>query len=446
MASAKVAILREIMSFSKALLMTLVFSLSATAFARNNIDRKPWHQLLDLSSREYQKINAQRAHSPQNLFMSADLSAADPALQTILQVGARNLQWVDAINKARPQAQWILLTTPETQHAYPMDKPSVYNGDLVVKEYNGKMQAMNAAIATVLTGTETLPSVPPVDDVEFTTAVRAIDQCYQTASRWLMMKPYLNELAQEKRNDVRGYYFLSQMTDRQQKLQNFSSLGGDERKQIREWLLEMCLNAKGDETVCSQEFSLTINNKADLNALYMAYETSSKALYQSYFSIPAVSRRPDMIFANIDGVDTFIIPFLTPTLPRVLSFVRDNVEAEWTQASITPWALKLNMVGTDDGKTPHVEFQAGATPHVNDIAGNIITMDQNVSLDDYGNNWTIRHEFGHVLGFPDCYLEFYDKDQGVMTNYQLDITNVMCSRRGHIQDLHYHELKRAYGR
>ena len=43
--------------------------------------------------------------------------------------------------------------------------------------------------------------------------------------------------------------------------------------------------------------------------------------------------------------------------------------------------------------------------------------------------WTIRHEFGHVLGFPNCYLEFYDNDTATMVSYQLDVTNLMCSRR-----------------
>jgi len=52
-------------------------------------------------------------------------------------------------------------------------------------------------------------------------------------------------------------------------------------------------------------------------------------------------------------------------------------------------------------------FEPGVTPHVNGIGGRIITMDANAPLDDYDVSWTIRHEYGHVLGFPDCYVEFY---------------------------------------
>ena len=92
----------------------------------------------------------------------------------------------------------------------------------------------------------------------------------------------------------------------------------------------------------------------------------------------------------------------------------------------------------------HVVFQAGATPHVNGIAGSEITMDGNRNMAEYSSRWTIRHEYGHVLGFPDCYVEFFDVGAGVMVNYQLDITNLMCSRKGKLQERHYLELRNAY--
>jgi hypothetical protein len=92
----------------------------------------------------------------------------------------------------------------------------------------------------------------------------------------------------------------------------------------------------------------------------------------------------------------------------------------------------------------HIVFKEGATPHVNELAGSEITMDGNRNIDEYSSRWTIRHEYGHVLGLPDCYIEFYDESEGVMISYQLDITNLMCSRRGRLQEKHFDELKRVY--
>jgi hypothetical protein len=71
-------------------------------------------------------------------------------------------------------------------------------------------------------------------------------------------------------------------------------------------------------------------------------------------------------------------------------------------------------------------------------------MDGNRNIDEYSARWTIRHEYGHVLGFPDCYLEFYDVETETMINYQLDITDLMCSRRGAFKVNHFDQLKAAY--
>jgi hypothetical protein len=75
-----------------------------------------------------------------------------------------------------------------------------------------------------------------------------------------------------------------------------------------------------------------------------------------------------------------------------------------------------------------------------------ITMDSTSSMDEWDVQWTIRHEFGHSLGLPDCYVEFYDDNEQAMVNYQLDTTNLMCSRRGELQQIHVDELKKAYYR
>jgi hypothetical protein len=71
-------------------------------------------------------------------------------------------------------------------------------------------------------------------------------------------------------------------------------------------------------------------------------------------------------------------------------------------------------------------------------------MDENEPLTEYLAQWTIRHEFGHLLGFKDCYVEYYDTGLKAMVNYPLDPTNLMCSRLGHLQPQHLEVLKAAY--
>ena len=80
----------------------------------------------------------------------------------------------------------------------------------------------------------------------------------------------------------------------------------------------------------------------------------------------------------------------------------------------------------------------------NRVGGSEITMDANAPLTEWDVMWTIRHEFGHVLGFTDCYAEFYDSDIGAIVNYQMDISDLMCSRKGTIKQRHFDQMKAAY--
>ena len=89
-------------------------------------------------------------------------------------------------------------------------------------------------------------------------------------------------------------------------------------------------------------------------------------------------------------------------------------------------------------------FEDGAVPHVNQVGGNTITLDANTPTDEYSVQWTLRHEFGHLLGFKDCYLEFYDHVEKQFVNYQLDLTDIMCSEAGNFTAHHSSELRRVY--
>jgi hypothetical protein len=138
------------------------------------------------------------------------------------------------------------------------------------------------------------------------------------------------------------------------------------------------------------------------------------------------------------------IPFKDPKDTAVKSFLLDNIEDEWKKPG---WNLKLQFQTSGSWMgMPEIKFEPGATPHVNGLGGNTITMDANSPLTEYGTRWTIRHEFGHVLGLPDCYIEFLDQEREVMVSYQIDLDNLMCSRRGKFNELHFEELKKAYFR
>ena len=162
-----------------------------------------------------------------------------------------------------------------------------------------------------------------------------------------------------------------------------------------------------------------------------------QAKWDELFLITA--KRDDIVWKS-NSSHLLKTPFTNPKSQEVLNFLKVNIEEEWRWGK---WALNLDFI--EGGyETTHIVFSPGATPHVNSLAGSTITMDANQSLAEYHVRWTIRHEFGHTLGFPDCYVEFYDTSTQEMISYQVDTSNLMCSRRGKLQEKHYNELKRVY--
>ncbi len=135
------------------------------------------------------------------------------------------------------------------------------------------------------------------------------------------------------------------------------------------------------------------------------------------------------------------VVFNTPSLPKFIPYLKNNIEDEFRWEN---WGMKMTFGNYSSG--PRLVFETGVVPHVNGLGGDTITMDSNQPIEEYESQWTIRHEFGHVLGLPDCYHEFYDTDLKAYVNYQLDITDLMCSRAGNIKERIYLELKKAYAK
>lgn len=362
--------------------------------------------------------------------------AADP-LRQILELGKRNLDWIEVINSRRDDQHKLQLTTPETTSAYPIESPGISNRKIVLKKLDVLKETMPAAMAAVLFGTGALPDAAPVDDKVFVENAFTMNRIYEAASRWLLQEPYLYQYEQMARMDIRGYYFLQREVDLQQKLKHWSSLDETTQKKYAEWLAGECNNTSGNLSACQLELQTAVQDKRVLR-YHEKYLGASAYTFNDYFELQ--SPRHEVIWDH-KNPDVMELPFTMPERQDVQDWFKSNVEDEY---HLETWALKINY--SNKGRLAKVVFSPGTTPHVNGLGatGDTIFMDSNRPLQEYAVTWTIRHEFGHTLGLPDCYVEFYDAKNAVMINYQIDITNLMCSRRGHLQAKHVEQLKKHY--
>lgn len=406
--------------------LSIVFLSSVSAGAQT-----PPRYELELTGRDYQNIFSRRP--PDNR-----PNPNDP-LQAILNMGQRNLAWLDHMNARRAVNNKLHLTTPETQRAFPIDAPGESNRQLITEREAAMKAALPQPMKAILYDNAAFLDNPPVTDEEYLRHAREANRTYESASRWLLQEPDLAYYEKAQAEDIRGFYYLNREENLPQKLQNFSTQAAADQTRLQGHLVGQCMNSNQSRAACTREFQSSLQTNRSAQNFYNLYRDDASAKYDSFFAIQ--NARTDIRW-NSQNPNTMFAPFAQPETDAIRAFLENNIEREWQWAD---FRLDLSFVPMASGTT-HVVFEAGATPHVNGLGGNTITMDGNVSLEDYNAQWTISHEYGHTLGFPDCYVEFYDGERRVMINYQIDIANIMCSRRGHLQQTHYDQLQRAYFR
>ncbi len=437
----------------------LAFSLSHSVEAREvkatlGVTSALPHLDLEMSSVELAQILEAREGA---ISVESEFFSQADSIKGWLAVGKRNLEWIDQINRNRPPESQLELSSPALTVGIPIETPNESGRKILGEKIDSLTAALPDSIKSVVLMPQSSDSlnsalqneVPEgMSDEEFLGVVRKIDRLYQGCSRWLLQEPYLWQYGSLQSMDIRGYYFLSKNPDQTAlKLNSFKTLSEAEQKQIKEWLVSMCLNGSAfggaTQASCLGQIDQAVKREALLK-YYQSKLNISKSKYDSFFNIE--STRSDLVWSGANA-QTLSAPFRAPVsgpqggasgAEAVRQWLQTNIEDEW---HFQDWALKL--VFSDHAAT-EVVFEAGATPHVNGLSGDTITMDANRPIQEYSSRWTIRHEYGHTLGFPDCYIEYYDRAREVMVNYQIDVDNLMCSRKGHLQQRHYDELRRHY--
>lgn len=407
------------------LLCVLLTSLSAFAGSKKNQfpDLPP-----DAESSDYQAV---LENMPFQGLLAPD------GLDSIMSFGQRNMAWLNYINSFREPSQKLTFTSKETQRGIPIDQPSEYNPTLILAKFEELKKNFPKEMAEVIFERKDFTKVPPIDTKLYLDMGRELDRSYQTAARWRTMQPWLRFLASRRTQDIRGYYFLSQLPGREEKLKNFNAQTPEMKAKLTEWLIGVCLNGGVGFTTCTTEINGKIQQGDDLEAYYQVKQRRSSQIYNGFFSIEKYHARSDFSWTP----NELSVPFWDPARREIQDFVKVNIDDEWKFGN---WKLIINFVPESAGDHPRIVFQPDITPHVDGLGKSTIYMNSNQPITEYDANWTIRHEFGHVLGFPDCYVEFYMEERQSIMNYQLDIDNIMCSRRGHVKEINYTELEKAY--
>ena len=99
------------------------------------------------------------------------------------------------------------------------------------------------------------------------------------------------------------------------------------------------------------------------------------------------------------------------------------MERKWGEGEIQ---LKLIRVKGPSDNVVTLEWNSSSVSFVQYARAMVINMSEQLSYKKL--MLVYAHELGHVLGFPDCYLEFYESSTEQTIYYDLDFDqdNLMC--------------------
>lgn len=394
------------------------------------------HLLPGLTGKDYESILANN-HS----FQSAVANKQNNELQIVLAVGKRNLKWLEHINKSRKDK----LSFSDIKHGLTLAKtstiehPTLYNKKSILEDYKQVITELPEIMQQVLTQEQPFTDDVPIASKKYLLHTYKIDLVYRDAVRLTFNDLYRDAYTHKRFKDIRGYYLLDKTPWLNTKLRNFSHLPENKKENFKKHLLNLCYNTEKNNVICEflLEDSVSMNNGSAYQ-FYRSYVEQSRDIYNSFFKIPNRVKRSDVKW-QADNNSLATVPFKQIDDDNMKLFLK-NIEHHWQWKK---WQLKLDY--TNSEHAPYIHFQPDQTPNVDRIGGNKITMDPNLPLTEEFSKTVIKHEFGHVLGFPDCYVEFYDPAIESYVYYNLDDTNFMCAANNQgLQKTHFLELKKNY--
>jgi len=349
------------------------------------------------------------------------INESDPIEVTrAIALGRRLLDWKDLLNLE----PW---TTIKPRGAL---QPFKYGPQLIGDRLDTALQEMPAEMRDALVGKGQLVDHLNFSLSDFIKYGQQVFSAYQYAVRWKsVIMPYRSHFKAARFRDIRGYFELSQGSDPKKRIKDYFDLPTNEQNQLKIWLLQICENKRQNTNSCTQEFDST-EKKKRIFEFFQKYMLAAKQNYESFFKVTH-SRR---------GFEGLRVSFKDPAEVDVKSFISKTLESAWQYDS---WRLRVEFSLSSKSPLIEVKFESGTTSHANGLGGNLIVLSDYYR--DFGKDahQVLSHEFGHTLGFPDCYLEFLESDD-LAVGYYIDPTDIMCARTGAVKKRHYDELERVY--
>ncbi len=250
---------------------------------------------------------------------------------------------------------------------------------------------------------------------------------YNYNQRFESQRCQFKALAEKKKFDLRPYLsFTHQCYKKYNEVycdnNEYVNMSPEKEAWTKSNALDLC-NSLSTSVSCIKEykFNKMNNTLGDMIRKYQSrFETER---YETLFRLRPSHNKYSCVR---EGEKTIMhLKIYSPSIERAyLQALLNEVEANWQNSR---FALKVELVDSDSQEAIKILPTNKAVSYVPDDNNRRVYLSRTQDLQT--SKRILAHEFGHVLGFPDCYIEFFDDKKKELVYYEIskNYSNIMCS-------------------
>ncbi len=361
--------------------------------------------------------------------------STEKAVNEALIVGRRNIIYLDRINAEREQQNNhpITFSNNFSNNSGNYKDPFIYGSREIKTKIDQLKKELPESLHAIFFSQDNFFNAP-IDNINlFIKWSRVIDSISQHAVRWrTVIYHHKKHYKSQAKKDLRSYLYLKNYPrnnfgrNLSYDLKNYDFINAKTKQTLKSALLDLCQKNNG-KRYCNRKFKRALN-RDDLPQFYQKHYSKITKTYDSFFEIDKTS--------HLARWNDNTLEIMFQNNNTYFNLLKDSVATKWK----TQWG-SIKLIPSNSSLDPKIIDKDQIIPSVNKARNTL-----NWSRDIVGNEArnVMAHEFGHILGFKDCYVEFINEDQNMATFYFIENDDIMCNSSGIVSKKHFDQLKKAF--
>lgn len=267
------------------------------------------------------------------------------------------------------------------------------------------------------------------DGTKLSEVAKELYYLHQNSQRFEVQKCAFGNLAKKKIQDITPFLKLEDFCIQRNKTNNctekdLTNLSLGESQFVQEQMMKMCQALGNSKFLCQEEIGLSRNRRNLETMALKLLKRFKDERFNKLFSLASSHLK----FSCVKKSQFIEMNLKVRFDPRLLVNRRaliNHVIETWSSDK-----FKLNLILEQERNNEEVisvQASPNSLSYVLESDNRQIFLNSELRFEEQKR--ILSHEFGHVLGFPDCYTEFYDHQKRALVYFEMgkDNFNLMCS-------------------